>query len=148
MTEKEALNRITSYCAASEHCLSEAYEKLKKWEVSEEVIDSILLLLQKENYIDEERYATCYIRDKYRFAKWGKRKIYQALRVKKVSSTIIQKALDEVDEEEYLAILRGVLEAKKKTIRAASDYEFKGKLIRFALGRGFDMEDIEHCISL
>ncbi len=56
--------------------------------------------------------------------------------------------LDEVDEGEYLATLRNLLAAKRKSIRAKSEYELNGKLIRFALSRGFEMKDIRCCIDV
>ncbi|MCD7900880.1 MAG: RecX family transcriptional regulator [Bacteroides sp.] len=147
MTDTEALNRITSYCATAEHCASEVVDKLKKWEIGEEEIERILAFLRKEKFIDEERYAASYITDKYLFAKWGKRKIYQMLLFKKIPNTIIQEKLNEIDKEEYLSILKKILDSKRKSIRAKNDYEFKAKLVRFALSRGFEMDDIENCIS-
>ena len=56
--------------------------------------------------------------------------------------------LNEIDEEEYHAILKKLLEAKRKSVRAETDYELEGKLVRFALSRGFEMEDIRRCMDL
>jgi hypothetical protein len=101
-----------------------------------------------EKYIDEERFCRAFVNDKYRFAKWGKVKIAQALQLKKVSYNVCRRFLNEIDEEEYLSILDSLLAAKRKSVHAENEYELNGKLMRFALSRGFEMKDIRHCIQL
>ena len=49
--------------------------------------------------------------------------------------------LNEIDEEEYLSILRDLLASKRKSIHAKDDYELNGKLMRFAVSRGFELKD-------
>ncbi len=55
--------------------------------------------------------------------------------------------LNEIDEDEYHAILQKLLAAKRKSVHAESEYELNGKLVRFALSRGFEMKDICRCID-
>ena len=148
ITETEALNRVAAYCSTAEHCRAEISEKLQRWGIAYEAIDRILNRLEQEKYIDEERFCRAFIRDKYRFAKWGKMKIGQALQLKKISSVTYRSLLNEIDEEEYLTILRDLLNSKRKSVRAENDYELNGKLMRFALSRGFEMKDIRHCIDI
>lgn len=148
MTEKEALNRVATYCATAEHCRAEIVEKLQRWGIDYSTIDRILQRLEEEKYIDEERFCRAFIRDKYRFAKWGRRKIGQALQLKKISFAVYSSCFDEIDEAEYLSILRDLLASKRKSVRAENEFELNGKLIRFALSRGFEMSDIRHCIDV
>lgn len=146
-TEEEALNRIASLCSTSEHCLSEVTDKLKRWQICSNAAERIIAYLLKENFIDESRYAKAFVRDKYRFAKWGMIKISQALRLKQINPADIRMALDEINRNEYLAILKTLLQTKQKNIRAKSTYEFTGKLIRYGLSRGFDLNDIQHVLE-
>lgn len=148
MTETEALNRVAAYCAASEHCRAEIEGKLQRWGIAYQVIERILKRLEEEKYIDEERFCRAFIRDKYRFAKWGKMKIRQSLQLKKISSTVYGPYLNEIDLEEYISILNDLLASKRKSVRAKNLFELNGKLIRFALSRGFEMKDILHCIDI
>lgn len=148
ITETEALNRMAAYCSVAEHCRAEIAEKLQRWGIAYQVIERILQRLEQEKYIDEERFCRAFIRDKYRFAKWGKIKIGQALQQKKISSVVYRTFLNEIDEDEYLSILCDLLNSKRKSVRAENDYELNGKLIRFALSRGFEMKDIRHCIDI
>lgn len=148
ITETEALNRLMTYCASAEHCKSEISEKLQRWGIAYAAIDRIIAQLEQEKYIDEERYSRAFVNDKYRFEKWGKVKISQALQLKKIPYMTYASFLNEIDEEEYLSILRGLLASKRKSIRATDEFELNGKLVRFALSRGFEMKDIRRCIDV
>lgn len=148
ITEDDALNRAAAYCSAAEHCRSEVNDKLQKWGLSYEVIQRILDRLEKEKFIDTDRYCRAFVDDKYRFAKWGKLKISQSLYLKKIAPEISRRYLEKIDEEEYLGILRNLLSVKRKSIRAKDEFELNGKLIRFAMSRGFEMNDIRRCVRL
>ena len=104
--------------------------------------------LVKERYVDDERYARAFVKDKVRYNKWGRRKVEQALWQKHIDEDISQQALDEVDDEEYLNVLRPLLKQKIKSIKAENDYERNQKLVRFALGRGFTFDIIKQCLDV
>ena len=78
----------------------------------------------------------------------GRRKVQQGLWTKRIDEDIQQRVLDEVDDEEYLAVLRPLLKQKQKSIKAGSDYERNQKLVRFALGRGFTFDIIRQCLDV
>ena len=147
LSEKEALLRLTALCAKGEHCSYEMEEKLRKWDIDEQAQARIMAHLTKEHYIDDERYCRAYIRDKIQYSKWGRRKIEQGLYMKRIDSAISSPLLDEVDDEEYLRVLRPLLKAKWRTIKGGSDYERSGKLIKYALQRGFTFDIIRQCID-
>ena len=75
-------------------------------------------------------------------------KIAQGLYMKKIPSDVAWRYLNEIDEEEYLAVLRGLLDSKKKSVHAQDEYELNGKLMRFAMSRGFELKDIRRCIDV
>lgn len=126
----------------------EVTEKLQRWGIDYDVIRRIVDKLVEEKFIDEERYCRAFIHDKYRFEKWGKVKIGQALQMKKISSMAYLPLLNEIDEEEYLGILQGLLASKQKSVHAGDEYELRNKLVRFALSRGFEMKDIARCMEI
>ena len=148
ITETDALNRLAAYCSIAEHCHAEVTEKLQRWSIPYDSIDRIINRLEQEKYIDEERFCRAFIHDKYRFAKWGKIKIGQALQLKKIPQRVYCRYLNEIDEEEYLAVLKGLLVAKRKSVHAENEFELNNKLVRFALSRGFEMKDIRRCLVL
>ena len=148
MTEQEAYLQLAALCAQAEHCRQEMLDKMKRWGLDEGVQDRIISRLVKERFVDDERYARAFVKDKVHYNKWGRRKIQQALWMKRIDEHIQQQVLDEIEEREYLEVLRPLLKQKRKSIKAQNDYELNQKLIRFALGRGFTFDVIRQCINV
>ena len=148
MTEQEAYLQLAALCAQAEHCQQEMRDKMRRWGLDETVQNRIIARLVKERYVDDERYARAFVKDKIRYNKWGRRKVQQALWMKRIDADIQQRVLDEIDEKEYLDVLRPLLKQKRKSIKAESDYELNQKLLRFALGRGFGFDIIRQCLDV
>ena len=147
MTADEILYKLAARCSVSEQCLSDIETKLAKYDLTEEERTRILRHLVEEKYVDDARYAEAYVRDKYRFNKWGRMKIAQGLRMKGIDRGTIEDAMEAIDEQEYLTILRDLLKAKRKSTKGKSDYEINGTLARFATGRGFEYAAIRKCLG-
>ena len=147
-TENDAYLTLAALCAQAEHCQHEMLEKMRRWELSDEAQARVMERLVKERYVDDERYARAFVKDKVRYNKWGRRKVEQALWQKHIDEDIRQRVLDEVDDEEYLSVLRPLLQQKRKTTKAQSDYELNQKLVRFALSRGFTFDIIRQCLNV
>ena len=147
MTADEILYKLAAKCSVSEQCLSDIEVKLTKYDLPDEEKTRILHYLVKEKYIDDKRYAEAFVRDKYRFNKWGRIKIAQGLRMKGIDSETINNAMGAIDEDEYLGILRDLIKAKRKSTRGKNDYEINGKIARFAVGRGFEYAAIRQCLG-
>ena len=138
MTTDEILYKLAARCSVSEQCLSDVESKLTKYDLTEEERTHILRHLIEEKYIDDRRYAEAYVRDKYRFNKWGRIKIVQGLRMKGIDNETINAALESIDEKEYLSILQDLIKSKRRSTKGKNSYEINGKLIRFASSRGFE----------
>ena len=147
-SEKEAYLTLAALCAQAEHCQWEMLEKMRRWEVPEEAQARVMQRLVKERYVDDDRYARAFVKDKIRYNKWGRRKVDQALWQKHIDEDIRKRVLDEVDDDEYLKVLRPLLKQKRKSTKANSDYELNQKLMRFAMGRGFTFDIIRQCIDV
>lgn len=137
-----ALSRMAALCSTSEHCESEIREKLQRADMTESDIQRIVDLLYDEQYLDTQRYCRALAHDKLRFAHWGRLKIQQALRLKGLPDSDIRQALDELPEEEYREVLLTLIRQKQRTLPDEDDYTQRGKLIRFATGRGFTIDEI------
>ena len=142
------LNKAATYASRCEHCESEVREKLLDWGGTCEETDEIIAYLIEERYIDNQRYANSYVKDKFRFNHWGKYKISMMLRSKDIESGIIEEALGQIDEEEYLERLQQILRDKLRSLKYSSEYEKKGKLFKFAQSRGFESSAISKIIDL
>ena len=147
ITEQEALQKLAALCARAEHSSGEMLEKMRRWQLSEDVRERVLDRLIDEKFVDDERFARLFVREKIRFDRWGRRKIEQALYQKGVASDISRRVLDEVDDEAYVAELKKLIAAKRRSVQAESDYEMRAKLTKYALGRGFGYNVIRQCID-
>ena len=148
MTEQEAYLRLAALCAQAEHCEYEMQEKMRRWEIADDAQARVMQRLITERYVDDDRFARAFANDKVKYNKWGRRKVEQAMWLKHIAEDIRQRVLDSIDDEEYIAILRPLLQQKRRSVKARNDYELRQKLIKFAIGRGFTMDIIKQCISI
>ena len=147
-TEEEAFLQLAALCANAEHCQYDMLEKMKRWELSDEAQARVMARLIEERYVDDRRYARAFVKDKICYNKWGRRKVQQGLWMKRIDKEIQDEVLNEIDEKEYLKVLKPLLKQKRKRIKAKSDYELNQKLVRFAYGRGFTFEIIRQCLDV
>ena len=147
ITEKEALNKLAALCSRAEHCSFEMRRKMTLWGLAEDAQNRVVDALTEGRYIVDERYARAFAIDKVRYDKWGRHKVDQALYMKHISEDIRRRVIDEIEETSFTDSLRPLLKAKMKSVKAKSDYELSCKLIRYALGRGYDMEEIRNCLG-
>jgi regulatory protein len=142
MSDKEifrvSLEKSMAQCSRKELCCDDIRKKLSLWDVATGDIEKIIAILVKENFIDENRYAKAFVRDKFKYNKWGKVKIASHLRSKKLPPEIIGTALDEIDHEQYVKFIKGLLHGHTRSVKAKNEFDLKGKLLRFGLSKGFE----------
>ena len=109
--------------------------------------NAVIARLKQEQYLDNERYAHAYCRDKLRFNGWGRIKINYMLRGKGIEQEYIDAALAEIDEEQYVSILDDALASKAKTLQGKSPDQLRASLLRFAASRGFEPGIIFEAVS-
>ncbi len=141
------LLRMQMLCSRQERCTSEIRKKLFEYNLSAQEIDRIIGILSKENYINDERYAIAFAHDKFRFNKWGKIKIEYQLKRKSINDGYILKALESIDIEKYLHMIKSELIKKLKKEKSANAYVLKSKLMRFGQSKGFETDHIFNIIN-
>ncbi len=133
------LRKAADYCASREHCQFEVLKKLREWEVKEEVADEILVTLISMGFVDDQRYASAYVRGKRRINGWGRLKIRNGLLQRQISAPCIREAMKEIDEEEYLADLKNQIETLwKQHARKKSGLKLKAAVLSTLQQRGFE----------
>lgn len=142
MNSKEAYSRATALCSKSEKCMSDIRKKLFDWHIDLEDHDAVIDDLVENKYIDEERFATYFVRDKFRFNGWGRVKIKHHLAQKRIPSYLIDQAMSEIETDVYMESLKHALEVKNRSIKSEDKYERHNKLMRFAAGRGFTPDEV------
>lgn len=141
-TDEQLKWKAEAYCAAAERCASDVLQKLQRWNASDKVIASIMQHLYNERYLDDSRYCHAFVRDKYRLAHWGREKIKSALYQKRLPASLIQEAIETIETDTYTDNLARLLAQKRTTLKARNTYELNTKLIRYALGKGYRMDEI------
>ena len=121
-------DRAKRYCSYQERCVWEVKNKLFEWKVRPEVAREIIKALEEENYLDEERYARVFAGGKFRIKKWGRNKISAELRARRIPELIIQIGLDEIDDHEYIRILRQLIEKKSLSLNNPEETASKNKI--------------------
>lgn len=142
LSEAEALHKSAAYCSLAERCIDDVRKKLVSWEIESTAQDRIIKRLIDEKFLDEIRFCHFYVNDKLKFNKWGINKIKFELQKKNIPDAVIRSVLLTIDPEENRKRILELLIAKKKTTKGKNDFEIQQKLIRFAAGRGFAIDDI------
>jgi len=137
---KSALTKAMNMCAGREYCIDDIRGKLSSLGINEKDRSRIIEALIAENFINERRYAEAFVKDRFRHNKWGRLKISAQLRAKKISQEVIDQALETIDNDEYRKALGDMLASHRKSVKARNQYELKGKLMRFALSKGFESQ--------
>ena len=141
LTPEKALIRLEELCARAEHCTYELAQKLRTWGIGQEDSEVIIHSLQRRRFVDDSRFAASFVRDRY-----GRVKIRLLLRAKRIDSDTIDEALAEIDDDEYLEILKGVVRSKMRGLDM-SVYEDRAKVYRHALSRGYEAALVSQVIK-
>ena len=134
------LQKIRHYCSYQERCISEVEQKLRAFSLQSEKIPGIINQLQKEGYLDEERFAKIFAGGKFRVNKWGRNKIEFEMKIRGVPVLIVQEGMTEIDEENYLHTLKELMLHKFNEIKTKKNVNIREKIINFAYGKGYEME--------
>lgn len=138
LTPDQVLDKMAKYCAYQERCVKDVKDKLRAFDIPQELKDEILDYLLDNRFVDNERFAKAFVRGKVNQSGWGVNKIRFHLMQKGIDKELIDEALGQTDEEAYRQRLIDILKTKSKTVRAASDYEKKRKLAAYAMQKGFE----------
>ena len=136
--EKVALAKAEHYCAYQERSQQEVRNKLYEWGLYPNMVENVITLLIAGNFLNEERFANAYTRGKFNQKGWGKNKIKQGLKFKKVSDPLIKKALQSINGDDYLQMLHKVIEKKSALLSEKEPYKRRYKLQQYALSRGYE----------
>ena len=134
-------DRLRRLCSRREYCMSDILKKaVTALEGDKEAAQTVLDVLVSEKYVDDLRYATAYAREKAMISGWGETKIRYMLSAKRIDRLLVDQALTEIDSGKADSRLQKLLENKSRTLKA--DPQIRLKLLRFALGRGYQYDDV------
>ncbi len=138
--KKTALRKAASWCAYQERSQQEMRYKLYEWNMFPNEVEDIISTLISENFLNEERFAFAYVSGKFNIKKWGKIKIKQGLKLKKVPEKIIQKALNSIDDDKYFETLKELYEKKQRLEKEKNTIKRRFKLSNYLYSKGFERD--------
>ena len=141
-TYEEGLAKMQRYCAYQERCHSEVRNKLLQIKVYGDTLEEIISALVQEGYLNELRFAKTFTSGKYRLKSWGRNKIELTLKTKKISDYCIKKALESIEEEEYMEALNKVLVKYFIKYKQLDAFKLRGKLFKYATNKGYTPTEI------
>ena len=139
-TPEQALAALMRLCARAERAEEDARRLLVRWSIAPADQQRILDRLRRDRFIDDTRYAEAFVREKVRLSGWGARKIADALHRKRIDRETIVRALAQLDHSTAAERLTELLQRKMKSVKAATPFDLKNKLIRYGLSQGYDFE--------
>ena len=146
-TKEQAAIKAQSYCAYQERSQQEVRNKLYEWGLHQAEVEQIIFVLIENNFLNEERFALAYTLGKFRIKGWGKNKIRQGLKFKRVPDKLISKSLSKIDPDDYLEKLLQILIKKSAVIHEKDAFKKRYKLIQYAAYRGFEMDLISDLLK-
>jgi regulatory protein len=147
LTKEEALQKLRQYCAYQERSHYEARQKLYELGIRKQDQDEIISTLIEEDYLNEERFARAFAGGKFRMKDWGRKKIYYALREKRVSEYNIKQAMKEIDEEEYLKNLKEMAQEKYESLKNEQYLVRKKKTVDHLLQKGYEPDLVTRAVN-
>jgi regulatory protein len=135
-----AVQKMQAFCAYQERCHSEVKTKLINLGVYGDTLEEIISELIQDNFLNEERFAKAYAHGKSNIKHWGKIRIKQELKLRKISDYCIRKALEEIHDDDYWSRLKEVIIKKNKLIAEPNDFQRNHKLFQYAMQKGYESE--------
>lgn len=147
LSEAQAFDKLATLCAASEHCRQEMLDKCKAWGLTPDAAERVVGQLVGERFVDDNRFAPLYVRDKARFGGWGPVKVRAQLRAKGIDDETASSAIEAFDKDEWDEILLHALRQKLRTTKKDDPRKLFASMVRFGMRRGFDYASIRHALD-
>lgn len=144
--KSRTLDRLRRLCSRREYCRSDVFRKaMDSLGGDREQAEEVVQTLAEERYVDDLRYASAFARDKSALSGWGEVKIRYMLSSKGISKDVIDLALEDIDTAKAESRLEKLMMAKYMSLK--DDPQWKLKLLRFALGRGYGYDDVSEMVD-
>ncbi|CAH0337602.1 Regulatory protein RecX [Flavobacterium sp. CECT 9288] len=135
---KEAIKKIEHYCVYQERCHDEVVQKLRTMKMDTDEIDTIIVKLIQDNFLNESRFACSFARGKHRIKFWGKNRIVNELKFRNIGQYNINLALKEISTEEYLDTFEKIATRNWESIKETNLQKKRKKFCDYLLRKGFE----------
>ncbi len=132
------LNKLRHYCAYQERCHEEVRTKILALKIYGEGLEEIINKLIEEDFLNEERFSKAYSGGRFRIKKWGRNKIINELKKRKISEYCIKMGLSEIDADDYSATMNKLIQSALKRYKSNNPFETKNKTAKFLISKGYE----------
>lgn len=139
---QELKQKAERFCAYQERCHKDVSQKLYELGATSVETNEILAYLIENNFLNEERFAQSFARGKFRIKKYGKLRIINELKLRNISKYNIEKALQEISDEEYEAVFAELSEKAWHSITEKNKLKKKKKFCDFLFRKGYESQRI------
>ena len=147
LTKEQALQKLRFYCRYQQRCQSEIKQKLFELGVNEKDHDELISGLIKENCLNDERFAVAFVSGRFKMKQWGRKKIQKGLKEKRVSDEIAEKALGQINQKEYIAILNKLAKEKYALLKHEQYLIRKKKTMDYLMQKGYEVDLIRDTVN-
>jgi len=144
--DAEIVRKIEQYCVYQERSHHEVRYKLVALGSRGEDLETIMMHLIEENFLNE--FVMAFVSGKFKLKKWGKIKITQGLKAKNISPFLIQKGLQSISPNEYFNTLESLAIKKWQALAQFSLPIKKKKTIDSLLQKGYEYNLIQEVLLL
>lgn len=140
---ERAKSRAINYISGKLKTKYEVRLKLKENGFAEDIIDEVLDILEKEEYLNDRVFCEIFIEDKKKLNGYGKNKIKTLLIQKGVSKNIFEDFLDEFEyDDEFDNALKMGIKKLNLLSNEEDNFKKKQKIINYLAYRGFGFDVI------
>lgn len=145
---ERAKSRAINYISGKLKTKYEVRLKLKENGFAEDVIDEVLDILEKEEYLNDKVYCEIFIEDKKKLNGYGKNKIKSLLIQKGISKNIFEDFLNEFEyDEEFDNALKMGIKKLELLSNEEDNFKKKQKIINYLAYRGFGFDVINDVLK-
>ncbi|WBB29773.1 regulatory protein RecX [Parvimonas micra] len=145
---ERAKSRAINYISGKLKTKYEVRLKLKENGFAEDVIDEVLDILEKEEYLNDKVYCEIFIEDKKKLNGYGKNKIKSLLIQKGISKNIFEGFLNEFEyDEEFDNALKMGIKKLELLSNEEDNFKKKQKIINYLVYRGFGFDVINDVLK-
>ena len=137
---KEVVHKLENFCAYQERCHVEVHEKLRSFALSENERNQVMVHLIEHNFLNEERFASLFTISKFHQKKWGKIRIKNELKARKISDYLISKSLKEIPSEEYYETFQVLSEKHWENLTETNLLKKRKKFCDYLLRKGWESD--------
>jgi regulatory protein len=147
LTKEQVLQKLRFYCRYQQRCQSELKEKLFVLGINKKDHDELLEELLKENCVSDEKFAVAFVSGRFKMKQWGRRKIQKGLKEKRVSEEIAQRALEQINKKEYMAMLNKLAKERYVSLKHEQYLVRKKKTMDYLMQKGYEVDLIKDVIN-